>query len=105
MATHTLTLRQDTLPSWLDVSDVTVAQDLPAFAVPASDTVVPEPAAQQFVVVTHEIELSQPVLSSTVRRPQVTPPLPERITTGPAACWTVPAAKQVVLAWAAGRTR
>jgi hypothetical protein len=57
---------------------------------------VPEPAAQQSVVVTHEIELSQPVLSSTFRRPQVTPPLPERITTGPAACWAVPAAKQVL---------
>ena len=73
VATHTLTLRQDTLPSWLDVSDVTDAQDLPASAVPTSDTVVPEPAAQQFSVVAHEIELSQPVLSNCCRSPQVTP--------------------------------
>jgi hypothetical protein len=59
----------------LDVSDVTSTQDLPASAVPTSDTVVPEPAAQQFSVVAHEIELSQPVLSNCCLPPQLTPPL------------------------------
>jgi hypothetical protein len=64
VATHTLTLRQETLPSSFDVSAVTDVQDLPLSAVPASATVVPEPAAQQFLTVAHEIELSQPVLSN-----------------------------------------
>ena len=43
------------------VSDVTVDQELPASLVPASASVEPAPAAQQFRVLAHEIELNQPL--------------------------------------------
>ena len=92
VATQKLAVAQDTLPSSFDVSDVTVDQDVPPLAVPASATVVPELAAQQRWRLAQEMEFSQPVLSKICSPLQVAPPFVELISTGPAAAGAAPAA-------------
>src|SRR5689334_2716947 len=96
-------LRQETDPSWFVVSDVTVDQDLPPLLVPASETEVPAPAAQQWLGVVQDTELSQPVLSRVCMPPQVAPPSRDSSATGPAADSAEPAPVQAGGPSSAGR--
>jgi hypothetical protein len=85
VVTQTLTVGHEIRPSSLVVSAVTVDQELPASAVPASEVSMPAPAAQQFWVLAHEIESSQPVSSNCPSCAQVAPPSCELSTVGTSA--------------------
>src|SRR5580704_15716530 len=89
VATQSVRLAQDTIPSTFDVSASSTDHEEPPSEVPARPAVVPAPAAQQCDASGQPTEFIHPMVSKDCSSLHVAPPSVDLIMTGPASSQVV----------------